>query len=98
MHASHPSIFSREDTFFGVCEAIGQDLGFNPVYLRIAFGIFLLWNPLMVVGAYVIAGMVVLSSRLLFPDRPTRIMASSMAAKALRNANDADDPVIALAA
>ena len=27
----------RNDTILGVCEAIGQDFGFNPLWLRLAF-------------------------------------------------------------
>jgi len=31
------NLFRRRDTFFGICEAVGQDFGFNPLYLRLAF-------------------------------------------------------------
>ncbi len=27
----------RNDTILGVCEALGQDFGFNPTWLRLAF-------------------------------------------------------------
>ena len=27
----------RAHTIFGVCEAIGEDFGFNPVFLRVPF-------------------------------------------------------------
>ena len=30
--------FTREDTLFGICEALGEDFRFNPLLLRIAFG------------------------------------------------------------
>lgn len=67
MQNSQQSLITRDDTLFGVCAALGEDLGFNPNYLRITFGVLLLWNPTVVVGAYVAAGAVVLLSRLLFP-------------------------------
>ena len=64
-----PSPLTREDTILGVCEAMGEDFGFNPIYLRIAFCPLLLWNPLMAFGVYAALGTVVLVSRLLVPER-----------------------------
>jgi len=57
----------RSHTIFGVCEAIGEDFGFNPVLLRVPFAASVLWSPLMAIGAYFALGAVVLLSRLLFP-------------------------------
>lgn len=57
------------DNLFGVCAAIGEDLGFNPLYLRITFGVLLLWNPVAVLGTYAFLGVAVLISRLLFPKK-----------------------------
>ena len=34
-----PNLLRRDDTFFGVCQAIGEDFGFHPIFLRIAFGL-----------------------------------------------------------
>ena len=48
----------------GVCQAIGDDLGFNPTILRAAFAIPLVWSPLMAVGIYLALGLAVLVSRL----------------------------------
>ena len=59
------NIFMRDDTFFGICEALGEDFGFNANWLRLAFGVSLLWNPAAVVGAYVALGLIVLVSRLI---------------------------------
>ena len=59
------NVLARDDTFLGVCEALGEDFGFNPIYLRIALGVGLLWNPLAMIGVYLAAGIVVLVSRLL---------------------------------
>jgi phage shock protein PspC (stress-responsive transcriptional regulator) len=64
-----PALPLRAHTIFGVCEAIGEDFGFNPVLLRVPFAASVLWSPVMAIGAYLGLGLVVLASRLLFPDR-----------------------------
>jgi phage shock protein PspC (stress-responsive transcriptional regulator) len=57
----------RNHTILGVCEAIGEDFGFNPVFLRIPLAASVIWNPLVAIGTYFALGAVVLASRLLFP-------------------------------
>ena len=57
----------RSHTILGVCEAIGEDFGFNPVFLRVPFAATVLWSPTLAVAAYFALGIVVLASRLLFP-------------------------------
>ncbi|HEV2748667.1 MAG TPA: PspC domain-containing protein [Allosphingosinicella sp.] len=72
MPTVQPNLFARDDTMFGVCQALGEDFGFNPNWLRVAIGSLLLWNPAAMAGAYAAAGALVLLSRLLSPDpRPT---------------------------
>lgn len=61
--------FNRPDTFFGVCEAIGQDFGFNPLWLRLAFVPPVFFAPQYAFAAYLALGLVVLASRLLFPAK-----------------------------
>ena len=57
-------------TIFGVCEAIGEDFGFNPVFLRVPLAaIGVRGARLIAIGAYFALGAVVLASRLLFPKR-----------------------------
>jgi phage shock protein C len=63
--ASQTALPLRDDTFLGVCQAIGEDFGFNPNWLRVPLAVALLWNPLAVFGVYAAAGLVVLASRLL---------------------------------
>lgn len=66
-----PALPLRGDTILGVCEAVGQDLGFHPNWLRIPFGTLLLWNPVAVIGAYLGLGCIVAVSRWFFPaERP----------------------------
>jgi phage shock protein PspC (stress-responsive transcriptional regulator) len=64
-----PALPFRSDTFLGVCEAVGQDLGFHPNWLRIPFAAMILWNPPVIIASYLALGCVVAVSRLAFPDR-----------------------------
>ena len=57
----------RSHTILGVCEAIGEDFGFNPTFLRVPFAASVLYSPTWAVIAYFALGAVVLASRLLFP-------------------------------
>jgi phage shock protein C len=63
------SLFAREDTFLGICEGLGEDTGLPPLALRLALALTLFWSPMAAIGAYLALGVVVLASRLLFPDR-----------------------------
>ena len=71
MEATRESLIRRDDTFLGVCQALGEDFGFNPVFLRIAFAAPLIFAPMLVIEIYLGLGLVVLVSRLLAP-RPRR--------------------------
>ena len=59
----------RSHTILGVCEAIGEDFGFNPVLLRVPFAASVLISPTWAIGAYLMLGAVVLLSRVLFPKQ-----------------------------
>ena len=63
----YTSLPLRAHTILGVCEAIGEDFGFNPVFLRIPLAASVIWNPLIAIGTYFALGLVVLVSRLVFP-------------------------------
>ncbi len=62
-----PALPLRSDTILGVCEAIGQDFGFNPTYLRLVFAGLFYFNPLMVVGTYLALGAGVALARWHYP-------------------------------
>ena len=79
MQSSQPSVIARDHTLFGVCEALGEDFGFNPILLRIPFAVMLLWNPAVVVATYVALGAVVLLTRLVAPN-PRPVAAAQVAA------------------
>jgi phage shock protein PspC (stress-responsive transcriptional regulator) len=57
----------RAHTIFGVCEAIGEDFGFNPTFLRIPLAASVVVNPMWAIAAYLGLGLIVLASRLIFP-------------------------------
>ena len=82
----------RAHTIFGVCEAIGEDFGFNPIFLRVPLAASVLWSPLMAIGAYFVLGALVLASRLLFP-RPQA--AAAQPASAVESDNDHESMRIA---
>ena len=59
----------RNDTLLGVCEAIGQDFGFNANLLRIALAIGLFFTPVGMIALYLGLGAAVAASRWFFPTR-----------------------------
>ena len=63
----------RGDTVLGVCEAIGQDFGFNPNWLRVAFATVFLASPIIVVGTYLALGVVVAISRYVAPNKAVAV-------------------------
>jgi len=68
MASAHTSVLTRDDTFFGVCEALGEDFGFHPNLLRLAFALTLFFSPLAAVAGYAAAGLVVAATRWLVPN------------------------------
>ena len=62
------SIVARDDTLLGVCFALGEDFGFNPVYLRALLAVVVLWSLPTALGAYAVLGAMVAFSRWLAPD------------------------------
>jgi phage shock protein PspC (stress-responsive transcriptional regulator) len=74
MQTSQPSVFARDHTILGVCEALGEDFGFNPLLLRIPLSVCLLLNPFAVIGIYAALAIPVALSRFLAPNpRPAGI-------------------------
>ena len=58
----------RDHTILGVCEAIGEDFGFNPLWLRVPLAASVLFSIPYAIAGYLLLGVVVVASRLLFPD------------------------------
>lgn len=99
---TQPSPLARDDTLLGVCAALGEDLGFNPMYLRIALGVGLLWNPVVMIGGYVAAAVVIAVSRWFVPNTLPAFADASVAgepaAVAARPEGDNDAEALAAAA
>lgn len=57
-----------KDNLLGICNALGEDFGFNPLWLRLALGLGFVIQPVGVVVAYLALGLTVLVSRLAFPS------------------------------
>ena len=60
----------RNDTILGVCEAIGQDFGFNPLWLRLAFVGTIFFAPMAGMASYLGLGLLVAASRYFAPNKP----------------------------
>ena len=69
MKPATTNLLLRNDTILGVCEAIGQDFGFHPNWLRIALASTIYFAPVAVVGGYFAAGALVALTRWIAPDQ-----------------------------
>lgn len=87
MQSNQTAVFWRHDTFLGVCEAIGQDFGFNPNWLRVAFALALLPSPTITLGVYLGLAAIVAVSRFAFPAR-TKAAVEDSASRPLAAVND----------
>ncbi len=93
------NVLTRDDTFLGICEAIGEDFGISPFLLRLALGVTLVWSPLAAIGAYAALGVVVGLSRLIAPNpRIALAPAEASAGRPLAGDNDAGRETLAAAA
>ncbi|HEX5183695.1 MAG TPA: PspC domain-containing protein [Allosphingosinicella sp.] len=69
MQETRSALPMRDHTVLGVCEGLGEDFGFNPLWLRLVFAALLIWQPFYDIGAYLALGLVVMAARLLVPSR-----------------------------
>lgn len=75
----------RSHTILGVCEAIGEDFGFNPIILRAPLAASVLYSPMWAVIGYFALGAVVLASRLLFPKAKSEAVAEQPSVQSAAN-------------
>ncbi len=68
MQSGKGNLFTRDDTFFGVCEGLGEDLRIPSNLFRVGFALAFFFAPMGVVIAYFSLGALVLVSRLAFPN------------------------------
>ena len=86
--SNKPPIWNRAEPIFGVCEALGDDFGINPHWIRAALIPFLVWQPAWTIGGYALLGLIVLATRLLVPDARETVVGAPIALKS-ETANDA---------
>lgn len=84
------SLIRRHHTILGVCEGVGEDFGFNPLFLRIAFAAALFFSPMGAIAAYLGLGLIVLGTRLLVPEPAAepQLVAESASAQATQKSED----------
>jgi phage shock protein C len=68
MPTSNTNLVLRNDTVLGVCEAIGQDFGFHPNWLRLTLASLFYFAPVAVIGTYLALGLAVALTRWIAPD------------------------------
>ena len=98
MQNRQPSLFSRDDTFLGVCEALGEDFRFDPLWVRLTLALLLFLSPVAVIVGYLGAGVMVLISRWAYPARRTAAVPRVEPAPLLESDNDEQLVVTAAAA
>ena len=98
MQNVQPSLLTRSDTILGACEGIGEDFGFNPLYLRVALAVGLLVNPPVAIGTYAVLAVAVLVSRRAFPNVVAAPALTAIERPSLRGENDAQPAELAVAA
>ena len=99
MQSEQPNLFTRDDTFFGVCEGLGEDFGIHPNFLRVVLAGAMFWNPLIAAAVYAAAGLIVLATRLIVPEpKPARVMEAARATEPAEAAASAEPEPVALAA
>lgn len=81
----------HKDNLFGICNALGEDFGFNPLWLRIVLAASFIFAPVQIISGYFAVGAAVLVSRLLFP-KPKADKASAEVV-ALETPTPAEAPV-----
>lgn len=79
----------RAHTILGVCEALGEDFGINPIWLRVPLAAIVLVSPLWSVVAYLALGLVVLGSRLIAPN--IKSVSSATSVPVVESTNSADE-------
>jgi phage shock protein PspC (stress-responsive transcriptional regulator) len=102
MQTHQPSLFARHDTLLGICQAIGEDLGFNPNWLRVGLAIMVFFSLGAAVAVYLGVGAVVLATRLIHRSprkaMPQEEAPSASVAEAAQSAEPEEAPVLLAAA
>ncbi len=68
MSPNTEQLAAPKDNLTGICHALGEDFGFNPLWIRLALAAAFVLQPVGVIATYLALGGLVLISRLVFPD------------------------------
>jgi phage shock protein PspC (stress-responsive transcriptional regulator) len=69
---------AAKDNLLGICHAIGEDFGFNPIFLRIPLAVGIIFSAKWTLIAYAAMGAMVLVSHLLI-RKPKAVKVASRA-------------------
>lgn len=72
MQASTTPAHAPRDNLLGVCHALGEDFGFDPIYLRIMLAATLLYDFRITIVAYAVGAVAVAAGRLLTRSNSSR--------------------------
>ena len=71
---------AKKDNLFGICNAIGEDLGIDPLWPRLLFATTFIFDPAVVIATYFAVGALMLAVRFAFPrPKPTHAGAEVVA-------------------
>ncbi|WP_144037151.1 PspC domain-containing protein [Sphingomonas sp. TZW2008] len=91
MTSQTTKLAAPKDNLLGICNALGEDFGFNPLWLRLALGCAFVIQPINVVIGYLALGLIVLVSRLAFPEARTSTLPERARGEALPASTDPVD-------
>jgi phage shock protein PspC (stress-responsive transcriptional regulator) len=91
-------VYARDHTLLGVCEALGEDIGFNPVYLRILLSVGLFFSPWGALALYAGLGLLVAFTRFVAPNPRAPVTQADSGPVEANSAEAPAEPELALAA
>lgn len=79
---SKPNLFFRRDTLFGACQGVGDDLGINPLWLRLPLAATILYSPTLAFGLYALLCVGVFATRMIWPVKTATVQPPAAVADA----------------
>lgn len=58
---------AKKDNLFGICNALGEDLGIDPLWPRLLFASAFIFDPAVVIAGYFALGAFILLAGIVFP-------------------------------
>ena len=95
-NVSTGNVFLRNDTILGTFQAIGDDFGINPNWLRVPLAAAMLASPIGAILFYLGLSVIVLASRILFRSKAVAAVGQEVVVEApSMEANDDQRELIA---